>query len=803
MYKKIFSIFLILILSVSSIFAQEESEDWYWNQPISEIDFEGLVNVRKADLIGVTSFYIGKPFTEETYTGILDRLYALDMFDDIEPYAKHASTGDKDVLLVFKVTEKPVINEVNFSGNKKVRNGELRDLIKTKKSDIYVQSKVLLDERILRDHLLKKGYTDSSVTHKVEKTPEGVNVTFVINEGNNTVISKINIVGNTIVSERALKGKLELKEVGLFTEGAFQSAVLEMDKKIILNYYKERGYIDAAIVDTKIESAYNEEKQRNELIITFVIQEGSQYIYTGMEIVGNEVFSTEKLMSLMKLKPGSIFNDVKFQEGISAIMGLYYENGYMSNEFYPMPKKDAERKEISYILTIKESARSHIENIIIKGNSKTKDFVIRRELPIEEGDVFSRDKIISGMRNLMNLQYFSNVVPEPQSGSEQNLVDLVFSVEEQSTTALQFGMTFSGVTDPDAIPISLYAKLENSNLFGEGKSISASTTISTNEQSVDFTYSQNWIGKLPIAFSQSLAFSHASSYAQNNMFLPDLSLNQYNYYMAYEAWSASLNTAFSRRWFPKFAIVTATVGLTDSLTRYNFNETTFTPTDLGISIFANRLGILNSIWSGVSLDNRDLNYDPSKGWFASERLSWNGLLPGIEKEFFLKSDTKLEGYLTLFNVPVTEKWNFKGVFAAYTGFSALFPTPNTVITESNKLYIDGMFNGRGWTRAHKNADGKGQAMWSNSLELRFPVAQNILGVDAFFDAVAIKSDVKTMFTDLSIEDFYFSFGPGIRVLMPQLPLHFLFAFKYRIVDGKPQWAESPFEFVLSFNIVNR
>ena len=73
MYKKIFSIFLILILSVSSIFAQEESEDWYWNQPISEIDFEGLVNVRKADLIGVTSFYIGKPFTEETYTGILDR----------------------------------------------------------------------------------------------------------------------------------------------------------------------------------------------------------------------------------------------------------------------------------------------------------------------------------------------------------------------------------------------------------------------------------------------------------------------------------------------------------------------------------------------------------------------------------------------------------------------------------------------------------------------------------------------------------------------------------------------------------
>ena len=108
------------------------------------------------------------------------------------------------------------------------------------------------------------------------------------------------------------------------------------------------------------------------------------------------------------------------------------------------------------------------------------------------------------MRNLMNLQYFSNIIPEPQQGSEENLVDLVWTVEEQSTSNIQFGMTFSGITEPNTLPISLFLKIENSNLFGEGKTISSSVTASNTEQSIDFSYSQNWIGNNPIGFSQSL-----------------------------------------------------------------------------------------------------------------------------------------------------------------------------------------------------------------------------------------------------------------------------------------------------------
>lgn len=799
------TIFLLFAFAFSG-FAQD-SDEWYVNQPITKIDFEGLKNVKKSDLNGVTSYFIDKPFTDDNYNELLDRLYALDLFEDIEPYAKHESKNNNNVLLVFVVKERPVISSINFSGNRKIRNADLREAIKSKATDVFVEGKILLDERIIRDHYLSKGFTNSKISHIVEETPTGVKVTFKIDEGTNTVIKEIKFSGNTITSARTLKSKLQSKEVGLIKDGAFQQSTLEADKKIIVSYYHERGYIDANVIDVKIDSAENEAKQRQEYTITFVIQEGTQYKYSGIKVTGNEVFSESELVSKMKLREGSIFNEVKFQEGLANMTGLYYEFGYMAADFYPIPIKDIDRKEISYEIKVTENKRSHIENIIIKGNTKTKDYVIRREIPIESGDVFSRDKIVNGLRSLYNLQYFSSIIPEPQAGSEDNLVDLVFTVEEQSTTTLNFGMTFSGVTDPNEIPISLYGQIQNTNLFGEGKSISTKLTLSNTQQSIDFTYGQNWIGNLPIAFSQSLSFSHSNSITQTNWYSPTLGLDQYYYYMTYEGWTGSLGTAFSRRWMPDFAILTAGAGITNSLTNYIFDENLYTPTDLGISLFANRWGLLNSVWTSFSMDGRDISYDPTKGWFASERLSWYGLIPGLEKEFFLKTDTKLEGYLTLLDAPLSDNYNLRFVLAGITGFTSLFPAFNSTISESNRLYIDGMFTGRGWDDLYKTSSARGQALWTTQVELRVPIVPNIIGIDLFHDTAVIKSDFSQMFSSVTLNDFYFSFGPGIRFLIPQFPLHLMFTWRYRIQDGKFQWGDSAdpgaFQFILSFNITNR
>lgn len=796
MHRKMLSVFFILFTSVFFVFA--EDSEWYWNQPISKIDFVGLKNVKKSELSGLTSSYIGTLFTEDTYNDIIDRLYALDYFEDVSPYAKHDGKSENNVLLVFEVVEHPVIKEINLVGNTRIRNGELREQIKLKTSDVYVESKVLVDERIIRNYYMSKGYTTSKVSHTVEKTDDGMIINFNINEGANTVIKEIAFSGNTIVSSRTLKSKLELKEIGFMRNGAYQPTTLEKDKQTVITYYREKGYADANVLDVKIESAFNESKSRNDLTLTFIIQEGFQYTYTGMTITGNEVFTTEELLPNAKLKVGSTYNETKFQEDLNTIQSVYYENGYMSNGFDITPIKDSDRHEISFNVTIKESSRSHIENIIIKGNSKTKDYVIRREIPIEPGDVFSREKIYTAMRSLMNLQYFSNVIPEPQQGSEANLVDLVWNVEEQSTKMLQFGMTFSGVTDPNQLPISLFFKIQDSNIFGEGKSISASLSLSNSEQSIGFNYGQNWIGNLPISLSQSLSISHESATSLVNFWAPDLTLYQNGYYYNYNGLSASLGTGLSRRFVYDYAILSLSAGLSNSLNNNIYDENLYVPVDTGVSTYANRWGITNYIYTGVSVDNRDVSYYPTKGWFTSQNFTWYGLIPGLEKEFFLRTDTKLEGYLKLMDIPFTDDYSLKLILSGYSGISVLFPTASG-ITDSHKLYIDGMFNGRGWTENYKV--NKGHVLISNKLELRLPIVPGIIGVDAFFDAAAIKSSFQDL-SSLSINDFYFSFGPGVRFLHPQFPLHLLFAWKFKTTDGVPSFDTNPFQFVLSFNITN-
>ena len=229
MRRRFLSLFLIVFCTFGA-FSQEEDSDWFWGHPISKIEFEGLKIIKKSEITGVTSSFIGQDFTEEVYSEMLDKLNELDFFEDIEPYANHDKDPDK-ILLVFKVTEYPSVSKIEFTGNQKIRNGELRELIKSKPNEIYNENRVLIDERLIREHYIEKGYADSYVSHTTETTKDGVIITFKITEGRNTVISDIHMSGNTIVSERVLKGKISLKEVGFLKDGAFKSSSLEQDKK--------------------------------------------------------------------------------------------------------------------------------------------------------------------------------------------------------------------------------------------------------------------------------------------------------------------------------------------------------------------------------------------------------------------------------------------------------------------------------------------------------------------------------------------------------------------------------------------
>ncbi len=804
---------LISIFVPSFVFAQssaqESDSEWYYGKLIKNVKFKNLQHVDSKELDGITGSFVGKKFSDDVFGDLLDRIDSTDFFEDIAPEALPGDPRKNTVEIVFTVVERPSVTRVTFSGNRQVRTAELKEAVSVKEKDIFVESKVLLDERALRDMYLGKGFTNVTVSSSTKVTPKGVEVNFKVDEGRSTVISKIDFRGNRIVSSKTLKSKLKLKEAGLVNKGAFQESDLEMDKQAILSYYQNIGYVDAEVIDVTKDININKKKNRDELILTFIVNEGSQYVFGGMTFTGNSIFNSEKLSGLIKLKTGAVFNNSKLQESIMAIADLYYENGYTSNQFQPIPLKDSNNRVISYNFKIVESVRSHVESIAIKGNSRTKEYVIRREIPIEAGDIFSKAKITTGMRNLYNLQYFSAVVPDVIPGSEDNLVNLVFSVDEQSTTSIEFGVTFSGVSDPDDLPFALFVKWQDSNFRGSGKSISASSTVATDEQSVSLSFGENWLWGYPVSSSVSTSFSHSSSNCLRLKVDGEGVVNDDDYYMDYERWVWSLGFSVGRRWTPIWAIISASAGINGSLVNNVYDENVYIPVDSTIADYANQWGLSNSIWTSISVDDRDINYDPSSGWFASQRLTWYGLTP-LENEFFLRSDTKLEKYFTLINLPITETWNWKLVLAGYTGLSLLYPVNDTGIGNSSKLYIDGMFNARGWTNIYNKK--RGEALWSNTVELRMPLVPGVLALDWFGDAAVI-TDKPSKLSEIEKTDIFFSTGPGIRFSIPQFPLRLLFANtgkfgsvnssdKFGKGDGNWHWDKN-WKFVLSFNIVNK
>ena len=793
---KVFFVFLLLAAFFSALSFAQGDDDWYMDRPITKITFKGLQSVKNSDLSGLTSSYVGQKF-QDCFYDLLNRLEALNYFEEISPGAIHDSGSG--VILVITVKERPVISSIKFKGNRKVRNPPLREALTIKVGDVYSDADALVDERALRNVYLDKGFSSVRISHTAEETPAGIAVTFTISEGNSISVVGVNFEGNSAFSSKKLKKQTKLKTVNIFNKGAFKESQLEVDRQAVSKYYMDRGYLDFHILDVTRDIVHTDKKDRDEMTITYYLYEGSIYTFDGMTIAGNRVFTTDRLNSLVTIKKGDVFNVTQFQASLMAISDLYYENGYTENSFQPAENRDAAERKVSYTLTITERDRSHVEKVIVRGNEKTKDFVITREVPIESGDVFSKAKISNGLRNLYNLQYFSSVVPSVEPGSDSNLVDLIINVEEQQTNSVEFGITFSGVKKSTDLPFSLFAKWSNSNLLGLGKTISVGTTISTSEQSVSLGYSQRWLWDLPIEWSENISFSHAKATALRLYWTEAGSVNKNNYYMEYERWQLSADHSLAHRWTPNWAILTLSGGLTNSLTNYIYDDKIFIPVDIGISRYANNWGFSNSIWTKWSMDGRDINYDPSKGWFASQKISWYGLLP-VETDFYFRSDTKLEGYATLLDIPFTEKWGLKLVFAALTSLSFQAPAPDSSVSDIHKLYVDGMFTGRGWTEIYSNV--KGKALFNQSLELRIPVVPRMFAVDAFFDAAIVKEDLGAMLSSSSVNDFYFSFGPDIRILMPQFPLRLMLANCFRVQDGTVKWGDT-WKFVLSFNLVNK
>ncbi|MCL2410106.1 MAG: outer membrane protein assembly factor BamA, partial [Treponema sp.] len=819
---RVFAIFLFFLAGLC--FAQETAnangeEDWYLGRPIRDITFSGLRNIHASELDGIMNPFRGRLFDYSLFWEISGRLWALEYFDQVEPSLRRGGIGGNDVVINFTVVERPTINRITFVGNNNIRRTELNDAIMTRSRDIHNQARLRSDIEAITNLYIERGYPNVVVTvSEIPADNQTINLVFNIVEGGRITISRIEFHGNSRFSNRQLRGQLSLRASSLLNDGAFQEAKLIADRQALTRFYHDRGYINMQVRDVT-RTIDTDDGRGTNLILTFMIDEGSEFRFGGISFAGNVIFSDTQLQRLVTSRVGDVVNMSRLENDMQRVSDLYFENGYIFNSITRIPEINNETNTISYTIHIIERGRVYVESITVIGNRKTREEVILREIPLVPGDVFSRTKIMDAMRNLFNLQYFSMIIPDTLPGSTENLMDLVFTVEEMPTTDISFGLTFSGSADPDAFPISGLLRWNDRNLAGTGNELGVEINSSVVDSSnFSVNYLHRWAFGLPLSLGIDLSAFYSTRFATMNNQNPVWFGNEpwafpdgfnsreefdaagripaRDYLMDYDQWFLSLGVNTGYRWLTPAGIFGLSGGVRFGILRNSYDEL-YRPFDPVLRAGNNTWIPRHSIWMAMSLDQRDIFWDPSRGFFLSQRFGFHGLGDN-EREHFLRTDTRFQFFHTLLNIPVTENWNFRTIFAFHTGLSLILPQPqflgdgrrdehgNPRIEDSNRLAVDGMFVGRGWSDQFRF---KGHLLLDSWVELRFPLVPGVLAFDLFFDSAGIENPDRLgdYFAAFSWERLRFSYGGGIRFTIPQFPIRLSLARRFRIIDGEVQW----------------
>ncbi len=809
MLNKFWTVCLVLLLSLTAGLSAQSAEDWYLDKTIVDIRFTGLDAVSVNELKGIIRPYISKKFSDSLSWEIQGKLYALEYFDLILPQVlpgEKLLPGESEistVIIEFQVKEKPVVNQIVYTGNNRIRKGELNDTILLTKGDLLNKSSIRMDAQAIKTLYLEKGYVDAEVNSSIEKDDEEntATVVFDIVEGTQTKIEEIRFVGNDVhVTDKVLKGLMQTKAQGLFKKGILMENELQMDVQTIEAYYHDRGFIDAEVREINREVYRDEEDNANKLIITLVIYEGEAYTFGGIEFVGNYLYSTDELMLMISQAPGKTFNKTRFQFDYQSITDKYYENGYIYNTFSLEEDKDDEKKVVSYVVNIVERDRAHLENVVIRGNDKTKDHVIARELDFEVGDVFSKTKVMEGVRNLTNTQYFSVVEPQTYPGSEEGLMDLVIDVEEGKTANIIFGVSFSGGTD---FPVSGNIQWNDNNFLGTGRTLGLSTLFSPDSQSVSLSFSEPRLFNTRWGAGVDLTYRHSENskiyqdvdgdgvidpYIDQEEYEDSNEIVSSDYLMDYESHYISTGLNLGYTWYTDIGRFATYTGIRGGWEYLDYNADIYRPWSDNIRDNYHTWQYYDSWWIKESWDTRDNVGNPSRGFILSETLTIAGIMD-ISTKDYMKSVTRGEVNFTLWDVPVTDTWNFKTVFSVKSAFSYLFEKPwepVDVDPEIDGFSVDGMFIGRGW---YPESDG--QALWDNTATLKFPIVPNILAFDVFLDCVGLWKSKEALEAS-TIADYRFSLGAGVRFDNPTFPIGLYVVKKFQYYDdGSINWNPEP------------
>jgi len=427
---------------------------------IYKIMILGNVKVEEGVIRGAIKNREGGPFSVEKVREDLRSIFDLGYFTDVQVDIKSTPQGKE---VIFIVVEKPSIKEILIKGNEKVKLDDIKEKMTLKPRSILNLEKVKEDSEQIRKLYFSKGYYGVKVEYKVDylETNEAV-VTFTISEGPKGHIQKIVFKGNKKIKTSQLKKLMATKQNNIFSiitkTGTLDEDVLKNDLQLLTAYYFDHGYLEAKTSEPKIDLS-NPKKIRIEIEIT----EGPQYHLGDIDFKGDLITTKEALFKVLKLKRGAVYSNSAIRRDVNAITEKFADQGFAYVEINPETSVDNKNLLVQLTFDIEKKKRVSFEKIQVVGNTKTRDKVIRRELQVAEGELYSAADMNKSRDRLKRTGYFKEVDFTTSRGSTEEKINLDIKVEEAPTGALSFGIGYSSIES-----VVGTASISDRNLFGLG-----------------------------------------------------------------------------------------------------------------------------------------------------------------------------------------------------------------------------------------------------------------------------------------------------------------------------------------------
>jgi outer membrane protein insertion porin family len=407
-------------------------------------------------------------------------LYSTGLFSDV----RVRRDGGR---LIVQVTENNVINRVAFEGNSKVKSEVLLAEVQTKSRGAFNPSTVQADIERVRDVYRRAGRGAANVTSRTVNMPNGrIDVVFTVNEGGKTGVRSIEFAGNNAYSAYRLRGIMQTTEMNFLSwiknSDVYDPDRISADLELIRRFYLKNGYADFRVVGS--EARYDEARQG--WVVTISMEEGAPYRVAAVSVDSRIAdIDVATIQSTVRLRAGDVYNGDLVEKSVEAIQREVARKGYAFAAVRPRGDRDPATQSINLSFVVEEGPRVYVERIVVRGNTRTRDYVIRREFELGEGDAYNRVLVDRAERRLNSLGFFKRVRIINEPGSSPDRVVVIVDVEDQPTGS--FGIS-GGYSTQDGFIGEV--SVSESNFLGRGQFVRASASLGQRVRGVDLSFTE-------------------------------------------------------------------------------------------------------------------------------------------------------------------------------------------------------------------------------------------------------------------------------------------------------------------------